>query len=47
MFQGVVALFTTEAEYIAVTEGVKEALWLLVLVGDLGVSHENVEVGAL
>ncbi|KAK9067203.1 hypothetical protein SSX86_014529 [Deinandra increscens subsp. villosa] len=35
--QPVVALSTTEAEYIALTEGVKEALWLSRLIAELGV----------
>ncbi|KAM7469095.1 hypothetical protein LguiA_007278 [Lonicera macranthoides] len=44
MLQGVVALSTTEAEYIAATEAVKEALWLRGLIGDLGMVQENVDV---
>ncbi|KAL5538278.1 hypothetical protein UlMin_045948 [Ulmus minor] len=42
--QPVVALSTTEAEYIAATEGVKEAMWLKGLVGELGCMHDKVEV---
>ncbi|KAL5551202.1 hypothetical protein UlMin_001378 [Ulmus minor] len=42
--QPVVALSTTEAEYIAATEGVKEAMWLKGLVGELGYMHDKVEV---
>lgn len=38
MLQGVVVLSNTEAEYIAVTEVIKEAFWLLGLIGDLGVA---------
>ena len=34
--QSVVALLTTEAEYIALTEAVKEAKWLRGLVSELG-----------
>ena len=34
--QSVVALSTTEAEYIALTEAVKEAIWLRGLVTELG-----------
>ena len=44
MLQGAVALSTTKAEYIAVTDAVKETLWLQGLVGDLGSVHEYVEV---
>ena len=32
-----VALSTTEAKYVAATEGCKEAIWLEWLVGDLGI----------
>ncbi|KAK3000950.1 hypothetical protein RJ639_021401 [Escallonia herrerae] len=39
--QTIVALFTTEAEYIATTKAVKEAIWLKVLVGDLGLKQES------
>ena len=42
--QSVVALSTTEAEYIAATEGVKEAMWLKRLVGELGCMHDKVKV---
>nr|GMD09354.1 Retrovirus-related Pol polyprotein from transposon TNT 1-94 [Ipomoea batatas] len=38
-FQSIVELSTTEAEYIAATEGVKEATWLRGLVMELGVSQ--------
>ncbi|KAM7461045.1 hypothetical protein LguiA_029166 [Lonicera macranthoides] len=44
MIQSVVALSTTEAEYIAVTEAVKEAIWLRGLVSDLGLKPEKVVV---
>lgn len=40
--QHVVALSTTEAEYIAVTEAVKEALWLKELINELGVKQETI-----
>ncbi|KAK2997548.1 hypothetical protein RJ639_025571 [Escallonia herrerae] len=38
--QTIVALSTTNAEYIAATEAVKEAIWLKGLVGDLGLKQE-------
>jgi hypothetical protein len=44
MLQSTVALSTTEAEYMAVAEGVKEALWLRGLLGDLGVEQERVRL---
>lgn len=42
--QSVAALSTTEAEYIAATEGVKEAIWLRGLVLELGLSQEVLPV---
>lgn len=42
--QSTVALSTTEAEYMAVTEAIKEAIWLYGLVADLGVEQERVTV---
>ena len=42
--QSVVALSTTEAEFMAITEATKEALWLQGLVGELGVKQEHVSV---
>ncbi|KAK3003807.1 hypothetical protein RJ639_018965 [Escallonia herrerae] len=39
--QTIVALSITEAEYIATTEAVKEAIWLKGLVGDLGLKQES------
>ncbi|KAH9762156.1 hypothetical protein KPL70_000706 [Citrus sinensis] len=42
--QHVVALSTTEAEYTAATEAVKEALWLRGLITELGMKQEAVEV---
>lgn len=44
MLQSTVALSTTEAEYMAVAEAVKEALWLRGLLGDLGVTQERVSL---
>ena len=35
--QSIAALSTTEAEYVAATEGIKEATWLRGLVMDLGI----------
>ena len=42
--QSVVALSTTEAEYTAATEAVKEALWLKGLVTELGLHQKSVSV---
>ncbi|KAH7852964.1 hypothetical protein Vadar_031538 [Vaccinium darrowii] len=42
--QSTIALSTTEAEYMAVTEAIKEAIWLQGLVTDLGVEQEHVTV---
>ncbi|GJW51510.1 hypothetical protein Tco_0092861 [Tanacetum coccineum] len=42
--QHVVALSTTEAEYMALTEAVKEAIWLRGLLEELGVELNNVAV---
>jgi len=39
-----VALSTIEAEYMAVTEAVKEAIWLQGLLGDLGVGQMHIKV---
>ena len=39
--QPTVTLFTTEAEYMALTEAAKEGIWLRVLVGDLGLHHDH------
>ena len=38
--QSTVALSTTEAEYKAITEAVKEAIWLQGLLDDLGVGQK-------
>lgn len=37
--QSTVALFTTQAEYIALVEGVKEVIWLKGIIGELGISQ--------
>ncbi|XP_072052143.1 secreted RxLR effector protein 161-like [Arachis hypogaea] len=42
MLQATVALSTTDAEYMAVAEGVKEALWLRNLLDDLGLKQDCV-----
>ena len=42
--QHVVALSTTEAEYTAATEAVKETLWLQGLFGELGVRQKSVTI---
>ncbi|GJV82254.1 retrovirus-related pol polyprotein from transposon TNT 1-94 [Tanacetum coccineum] len=44
MLQHVVALSTTEAEYMALTEDVKEAIWLKGLLEELGVELNTVAV---
>ncbi|KAK9733789.1 hypothetical protein RND81_04G092600 [Saponaria officinalis] len=38
--QAIAALSTTEAEYIAATEGIKEAIWLKGLVSELGLKQD-------
>ena len=42
--QSAVALSTTEAEYMAITEAIKEAIWLQGLLDDLGVGQKQVTV---
>jgi len=42
--QSTVALSTTEAEYMAITEAVKEAIWLHGLLKDLGVGQKQLEL---
>ena len=44
MLQHVVALSTTEAEYMALTEAVKEAIWLRGILEKLGVKLDTVAV---
>ena len=38
--QFTVALSTTEAEYMALAEAIKEVIWLQKLLDDLGVEHD-------
>ncbi|GKG31313.1 hypothetical protein Tco_0423801 [Tanacetum coccineum] len=38
--QAIIALATTEAEYISSTEGVKEAIWLQGMVNELGLPQK-------
>ena len=42
--QSTVALSTTKAEYVAITEAVKEAIWLHGLLKDLGVGQKQLEL---
>jgi len=42
--QSTVALSTTEAEYMAVTEAFKEAIWMHGLINDLGILQEHIDV---
>ena len=42
--QSVVALSTTEAEYMALAEGVKEAIWLKGMVNELGIAQACVTI---
>ena len=42
--QSVVALSTTEAEFMAITEAVKESIWLKGLLEDFGFSHGAVKI---
>jgi len=42
--QSVVALSTTQAEYIALVEGVKEAMCLKGMIGELGITQECVKI---
>ncbi|KAE8661311.1 hypothetical protein F3Y22_tig00113726pilonHSYRG00149 [Hibiscus syriacus] len=42
--QSTVALSTTEAEYMAVTEAVNEAIWLQGLLGELGIEQKHIKV---
>lgn len=42
--QSLVALSTTEAEYIALTEGIKEAIWLKEILEEFGIEQDQVSV---
>lgn len=42
--QSVVTLSTTQAEYIAFVEGVKDAIWLKGMIGELGITQEYVKI---
>ena len=42
--QSTVALSTTEAKYMAVTEAFKEAMWMHGLINDLGILQERINV---
>lgn len=44
VLQSVVALSTTQAEFIALTEAFKEAMWIKGLVGELGIQQDSVTV---
>jgi len=42
--QSVLALSTTQVEYIALVEGVKEAIWLKGMIGGMGISQGCVKI---
>ena len=42
--QSTITLFTTEAEYMAMTETMKEAIWLQGLLDDLGIDHDLLKI---
>ena len=42
--QHVVALSTTEAEYIALTEAIKEAIWIKGIINELGIKSSSVKL---
>ncbi|KAK2404832.1 hypothetical protein QL285_054138 [Trifolium repens] len=42
--QSVVALSITQAEYIALVEGVKEAIWLKGMIGEMGIGQGCVKI---
>jgi len=39
-----VALFTTEAEYMALAEAIKEVIWFQELLDDLGIKHDFLKI---
>ena len=41
--QSTIALSTTEAEYMAVTEAFKEVIWMHDLINDLGILQEHID----
>jgi len=44
ILQSTVALSTTEAEYMAMTEAMKEAIWLQRLLDDLGIDQDLLKI---
>ena len=42
--QSTIALSTTEAEYMTITKGVKEAIWFQGLLGELGIDKKYVKM---
>jgi len=44
ILQSTVALSTTEAEYMVMTEAMKEAIWLQGLLDDLGIEHDLLKI---
>ncbi|XP_057797428.1 secreted RxLR effector protein 161-like [Salvia miltiorrhiza] len=44
LLQPVVSLSTTKAEYLAMTEAVKEGVWLKGMIADFGISHKFVTI---
>lgn len=42
--QSAVTLSTTQAEYIVLVKGVKEAIWLKDMIGELGITQEREKV---
>jgi len=42
--QHIVALSTTEAEFVALTEAIKEGVWLIGILREFGVQQDSIEV---